>query len=133
MKAAHEPPPCSVQDGKSARDASALANIPSNSGRHGRGRYGRFSGSFIPLPCTYLSSHALINESTPDARKSTRSDPRFAGKVSKLSCVEAFAAALYIWCAPPTFRRGSGGGQDSTSGARRPLLGGGQEGFRRGS
>eukprot|EP00959_Pyramimonas_sp_CCMP1952_P369791 7745238-Pyramimonas_sp.AAC.1 len=23
---------------------------PSNSGRHGRGRYGRFSGSFIPLP-----------------------------------------------------------------------------------
>eukprot|EP00959_Pyramimonas_sp_CCMP1952_P442435 9262057-Pyramimonas_sp.AAC.1 len=35
---------------RSARDANALANIPSNSGRHGRGRYGRFTGSFIPLP-----------------------------------------------------------------------------------
>eukprot|EP00959_Pyramimonas_sp_CCMP1952_P020725 437068-Pyramimonas_sp.AAC.1 len=35
------------EDGKSARDANALANIPSN---RGRGRYGRFSGSFIPLP-----------------------------------------------------------------------------------
>eukprot|EP00959_Pyramimonas_sp_CCMP1952_P262249 5484184-Pyramimonas_sp.AAC.1 len=33
-----------------ARDANALVNISSNSGRYGRGRYGRFSGSFIPLP-----------------------------------------------------------------------------------
>eukprot|EP00976_Prorocentrum_cordatum_P019728 400099-Prorocentrum_minimum.AAC.1 len=35
---------------RSARDANALANVPSNSGRHGRGRHGRFSGSFIPPP-----------------------------------------------------------------------------------
>eukprot|EP00976_Prorocentrum_cordatum_P088376 1187289-Prorocentrum_minimum.AAC.3 len=49
-------PPRSVQNGKSARDANALANVPSNSGRHGRGRYGRFSGSFIPLPCLYQAT-----------------------------------------------------------------------------
>eukprot|EP00976_Prorocentrum_cordatum_P076717 1182410-Prorocentrum_minimum.AAC.6 len=35
---------------RSARDANALANIPSNSSRRGCGRYGRFSGSFMPLP-----------------------------------------------------------------------------------
>eukprot|EP00976_Prorocentrum_cordatum_P092432 1188936-Prorocentrum_minimum.AAC.2 len=45
------PPPCSVQDGKSARDANAVVYIPSNPGRHGLGRFGR-------QPANGASNHA---------------------------------------------------------------------------